>query len=87
MGVDEQPEHLWSEEDALGDSARHRAGRLPRRLRRRRRSPWHRKGRDRRGDFVSQIREVRWELDRAGFSITLLKLDDEMKGHLSARAM
>jgi nicotinate phosphoribosyltransferase len=39
---------------------------------------------DRRGDFASLIREVRWELDRAGFSITLLKLDDEMKGYLRA---
>ncbi len=39
---------------------------------------------DRRGYFASLIREVRWEFDRAGFFITILKFDDEMKGYLAA---
>jgi nicotinate phosphoribosyltransferase len=39
---------------------------------------------DRRGDFASLIREVRWGLDRVGFSVTLLKLDDEIKCYLAA---
>ena len=42
---------------------------------------------DRRGDFARLIHGMRWNLDRTGFSITLLKLDDEMKGYLAARAM